>query len=90
MPPFDNHLIIFCLQTWVGLEPTPTIFFSTAGHPYLTISVCYARTPSPTYALSGMVIKKGRFGTDPYDIFHEHGTSRTFFPRPLGEGQGEG
>jgi len=24
-----------------------------------------------------MVIKKGRFGTDPYDIFLNHGTSRT-------------
>ena len=26
--------------------------------------------------LSSIVIKKGRFGTDPYNIFYEHGTSR--------------
>ena len=39
-------------------------------------SACFARTPSPTDVLSGMVIKKGRFGTDPYDIFYEHGMSR--------------
>ena len=34
--------------------------------------------------------KKGRFGTDPYDIFHEHRTSGTppFFPSPLGRGSG--
>ena len=31
--------------------------------------------PSPTDAFSGMVTKKGRFGTDPYDIFLNHGTS---------------
>jgi hypothetical protein len=41
-------------------------------------------------ALSGMVTKKGRFGTDPYDIFLNHGTSGTpsptKFPRPWGEG----
>ena len=41
-------------------------------------------------ALSGMVTKKGRFGTDPYDIFFNHETSETpsptKFPRPTGEG----
>ena len=46
-------------------------------------------TPSPTYALSSMIINMGRFGTDPYDIFLNQGTC-LFFPRPLGEGQGEG
>jgi len=30
-----------------------------------------------------MVIKKGRFGTDPYSIFLNHGTSRT--PSPTQE-----
>ena len=31
-------------------------------------------------ALSGMVTKKGRFQTDPYDIFLNHGMSLTSFP----------
>jgi len=39
-------------------------------------SACFARTPSPMDVLSSIVIKKGRFGTDPYNIFYEHGTSR--------------
>jgi len=39
--------------------------------------MCFARTASPTDAFSGMVTKKGRFGTDPYDIFLNHGTSAT-------------
>jgi len=32
--------------------------------------------PSLMDVLSGMVTKKGRFGTDPYDIFLNHRTSR--------------
>ena len=39
-----------------------------------------SRTPSPTDAFSGMVTKKGRFGTDPYNIFLNNGMSLTPFP----------
>ena len=40
------------LQRRVGLEPTPTIFFSTTGRPHLVNSACFARTASLTSILS--------------------------------------
>ena len=42
-------------------------------------------TASPPDAFSGMVTKKGRFGTDPYINFLKKGTVKTK-PSPIGRG----